>query len=446
MTRTDRVFAILWGGQLLSLLGSGAASVSLSLAVYAATHSATRLALVVAAATLSSIYFAPLAGAVSDHFSRRRTMIWSNSLLSVVSAGLAGVTALGVSAHFPVIVGLVFLAGLLSASLSVSLAASVRQIRAEADLTRVNGLTSFLENIPTFAGPVLGAALYAVASPSVVYGIDALTFGLSAICCTVVRWEAAGPATGPATGKKFRPFAGAAAGLRLIFADRSFRFLQLTFSGLALFNGLGYAVVTAYILGSSTVAARPWNLSLYTTAGAAGLLLGSAVILAVGGRAGRRGLIVAGVAAGALFGRIGLALSTIPALWAASGVVRNLSTQLTNAPLTAIWQERIPPSVQGSVFGARRLLGQGPYPIAVLAGGYLADRLFQPGSALVEAASRVVPRFGEPGGGYGLLIAAAALGELMLVVALLTTPHLGRLARPPAVEPDGGQVAAAGSR
>jgi DHA3 family macrolide efflux protein-like MFS transporter len=41
------------------------------------------------------------------------------------------------------------------------------------------------------------------------------------------------------------------------------------------------------------------------------------------------------------------------------------------APLTAVWQERTPPERQGAILGAKKLLGQGLYPPAVLLGGAL---------------------------------------------------------------------------
>src|SRR5690625_6240980 len=45
---------------------------------------------------------------------------------------------------------LIAASGAVNACLTVTLAASVRQIRKEADLTRVNGLTSLIENLPVF--------------------------------------------------------------------------------------------------------------------------------------------------------------------------------------------------------------------------------------------------------------------------------------------------------
>jgi MFS family permease len=154
-----RIFTAIWAGQLLSSAGSSAASLALALAVYSATDSALALALLTAAATMSTIYLSPLAGAVSDRYPRRRVLLLAN-LASAGTAGLLAVAATWESdspARLTSIVALVFVSGALNALLWVTMAATVRLLRPEANLTRVNGITTLVESVPTVAGPILGA-------------------------------------------------------------------------------------------------------------------------------------------------------------------------------------------------------------------------------------------------------------------------------------------------
>ncbi|MGN9793384.1 MFS transporter [Streptomyces sp. OZ13] len=407
------VFAMLWGGQLISLLGSSAASFALSLTIYSTTGSASALAMVTAATLVGGIYLAPLAGAVSDHFPRRTVVVFCDVALAITSLALAWVAHLGAAGALPLVVALVFVAGTLNSALSVTMAASVRQLRAETDLTRVNGVTSFLENIPTLVGPLVGAAVYALAEPAVVFAVDAGTFVISAVLACSVRWNGR-----PAGGKQpLRPFKGAAAGLRIIWKSPDLRFLQLSFAGVNFFNAMGAATATAYVVAASSSDAGHWNLALYSVAGSAGLLVGSSLVAVLGHRFDRRRLIGGSVVAGAVVGRIGLVLTALPALWAVAAVVRNAANQLTNAPLTAIWQERVRPEIQASVFGARRLLGQGPYPLAVFLGGFLGDQAFAG-----DAGASVT--------GLGVLLFVAACGEAAAGLVLLLTSPLRRLAEP----------------
>nr|WP_308288125.1 MFS transporter [Streptomyces corallincola] len=420
------VFALVWGSQLVSLLGSGAAAIALSLSVYSSTGRASDLALIASIGTLSSIYLSPFAGTIADHFSRRTVIIVSNAILGLLAAALGLTARDGVGSHLPLVVILVFLSGVFSAALTVTLSASVRQIRSEADLTRINGITSLLENIPTLIGPLLGAAIYAVASPALVFMVDAGSFLVGAAVVSVVRW----PEAVSNSVRSLRPFAGAKKGLLLILRNPSLRFLQFSFAASNFFVGLGTAVTTAYVASASSAGHASWNLAAVSVAGSAGLLLGSSLTIVTGGKIDRRHLIVASLATGALLGRVALVATIIPVIWIICYVTRSAFLQLTNAPLTAIWQERIPNEIQGTVFGARRLLGQGPFPLAVLLGGFLSDHLFQASGTLAKAAAHLDSRLAGPSGGPALLVAFAALGEVAVAVVLFATPHLKRLAQP----------------
>ena len=49
-----------------------------------------------------------------------------------------------------------------------------------------------------------------------------------------------------------------------------------------------------------------------------------------------------------------------------------------NGSNQAIWQSKVPPALQGRVFSARLMIAQITAPLAMLASGPLADRLFEP--------------------------------------------------------------------
>ncbi|MFD5425634.1 MFS transporter [Streptomyces sp. NPDC127084] len=431
VSRKDRLFAAVWGGQLLSLTGSSAAAITIALTVYAETGSATDLVLITAVGTLTSIYLAPIAGTVADRFPRRIVLIFCNAALSTLSVLLALVMSSDSTSNalwLSVLLGLLFAAGILNAALSVTLAASVRQLRPEADLTRINGVTSLIEAAPTLVGPVLGAAVYAAFSPSIVLLFDAATFGIPALLLLKMRWDEH-PSQAPERGRRL--FAGAAAGLRFVLGHPDLRRLQISYAAINFCNGLTAAVLTVYVLTASSATDANRNLAMVNTAASVGLLLGSAVAVGLGRRVNRAILIGGSLLAAPAVGRLGLALTAIPLVWAITHAVNSAALQVSNTSLTAIWQERVPPEQQASVFGARRLLGQGPYPVAVLLGGWLLGHTFASDSALTVSAAQVFPRFAAPGGGAGLLISLAAVVQLVISFILLASPHLKRVAMPP---------------
>jgi DHA3 family macrolide efflux protein-like MFS transporter len=423
-----RAFWLLWGGQLVSLLGSTAASFALGLIAYSETGSVSVLALITGVSAFGAIYLAPLCGAVADHFDRRSTALFCNLALGVVAAGLAGITYLGAGERIPWVLGLVFVSTLLNTGLSVTLAASVRELRTESDLTRVNGVTSLLENGPTVAGPLLGAAVYALLAPSLIFVLDAATFLACALAVAFVRWPPRPESDGP---RKLRPFSGAARGLSYIWRNPDLRTMQFSFAGVNLFNGLTIAATTAFVVAASAQGSDAWNLAAVNVAGAIGLLLGSAVVFALATRVSRRWLIAGAVLAGALFGRVLLVATVVPVLWMLSYALRNAMVQICNAPHTAIWQERVPREIQATVFGARRLISQGFYPLAVVVGGLLGDHVLNDSALVTTALGATGTAFSGAEQGIIALVLIGGLGELVMGAVLLSSGALRRLATAP---------------
>ena len=87
---------------------------------------------------------------------------------------------------------------------------------------------------------------------------------------------------------------------------------------------------------------------------------------------------------------------------------------VSNGALTAIWQSKVNPAVQGRVFAARSMIATATMPLAFGLSGPLADRVFQP---LMESAPPpVLARLvgAGPGRGYAVIF---LLGGVLLLVA-----------------------------
>lgn len=417
---STRIFGILWSIQVLVLLAASGSSLALSLTAFSTTSSVSVLGAITAISMGSAIYLAPVLGSLLDRLTRKQGIVLANASTSVVAA----LIALAVAQSWPIaaILGLVFLSSLAASALGISLQASVRVLRREADLTRVSGIVSLVENAPVVAGPIIGALIYALSSPALVFLIEAIVAAGAAVVVAFMRWPVQ-PATVPPHSRN--PFAGMLDGLRFIARHRDLAITQGAFAGINVANGLAMPVVTAFVIGSAGIGAtrleESVRLGTINVAGALGLLLGSSLVVVIGGRVRRDLLVLAAISVGAVFGRVLLVLS--PALWwlGISIVIRNLGVQTSNAPLTAIWQERTPVHMQGVVFGTRRLLGQGLYPVAVLVGAGIADAL----------ASGTL----GPLGAMQAVILAAGVMELCVGVLLARSGALRRLAvapQPPA--------------
>ena len=91
---------------------------------------------------------------------------------------------------------------------------------------------------------------------------------------------------------------------------------------------------------------------------------------------------------------------------------------ILNGSNQALWQAKIPPDVQGKVFAARRMVAQISAPIAMLAAGPLADRVFEPAMRSQTALSRVFGPIVGTGPGAGMALMFVFAGILVTFVGL----------------------------
>src|SRR3954469_18667740 len=94
----ERDFRLVYGAQIISLLGDGIIPVALAFAVLDLTGSATDLGIVLAARTLPMIASLLAGGVVADRLSRRRVMIGAD-LVRFVSQGALGLLLVTGTAH-----------------------------------------------------------------------------------------------------------------------------------------------------------------------------------------------------------------------------------------------------------------------------------------------------------------------------------------------------------
>src|SRR5260370_16943059 len=73
-----RTFYTIFGGQFVSLMGSGLTAFALSIWVLQHTHSVTQYTLTIVFAGLPAILLGPFAGALVDRWDRRWVLFWCN--------------------------------------------------------------------------------------------------------------------------------------------------------------------------------------------------------------------------------------------------------------------------------------------------------------------------------------------------------------------------------
>ena len=175
-----------------SAFGTWLAFIALTIDVYDRTDSAVWVSALLIADFLPAILIGFLAGTLVDRLPRRRLMVASDLIRFAVFA------ALPFADDAIAVIALAAVAGFATGFFRPALYAGLPNLVPAEDLAQANSLLQTIENLAWALGPVLGGILVAASGPDVAYGVNAMTFLVSAALLTgiPVRLLQAAPAAG----------------------------------------------------------------------------------------------------------------------------------------------------------------------------------------------------------------------------------------------------------
>ncbi|MEW2048984.1 MFS transporter [Streptomyces sp. NPDC005476] len=333
----DRNFLLLFAGQGISRFGDGMFTATTAWLAWSLTHDPAAVALVTVAAYAPAFLATFVAASYADRYDRRRLMILTDLLRAALVAVAVGLFAFG-SMNLTVLVAATGLLALVGSPFAPARNAIVPQIVPPAHLQQANGLLQVAFRAAFFVGPLVLAPVLAVASLTAAVALNGLTFLLSAAAVAALRVRAPARRSQP-TGLR----SDLAAGLRAVRSQPDVLLVIVTFV-LALTLTSGFLTVGL--------------VALVGQGGEYGLLLGVAGLAEVAGalllsRIPIRGLALVAILAWALLGifRLPLGLATSPVMAAALLALTGLASALTDIPLIALVQQRIPDSHLAKALG-----------------------------------------------------------------------------------------------
>jgi DHA3 family tetracycline resistance protein-like MFS transporter len=191
-----RDFALLTGGQAISLIGDGFFFVGLAWQVYLISNEPSALAFVSVAATLPLVLFILIGGALSDRYDRRRLMVGADILRGVAIAAMGVLSISGTLELWHMAIGM-FVVGVGDAFFNPSSTAIVPDLVPESDLAQANALSGALRRLMTsLVGPAIAGILIAAFGPGPAFVIDGATFLGSAVAVFLIRKRPAPRPTG----------------------------------------------------------------------------------------------------------------------------------------------------------------------------------------------------------------------------------------------------------
>ena len=413
MTRSDparpplgRRFLVFWFGQTVSSIGSTVSGVGIAVWVYLETGSATWLGLLTALTALPALLASPIVPLV-DRLPRRRVIVAADTL---AATGTVAALVLGLSGHLEVwhlaVAG--FVASLGTALQFPAFQAAIPSLVDPAALGRANGLNQLGPAVGIVVGPVVATPLVAWQGVTAVLLVDVATF-LVAIACTLavpfdeLRAEPDSTDDG-SWGVAIRWLRTEARPLAVLLIAMAVTNFFLAFFNIAMIS------VAASVAG----AARS---GLVFTVGGVAMLAGS-IVLGRRGVPDRRGW---GLLVGVLGVAVGCAVMalrpTIVVVLLGAAAVKSV-VPLVSSIVATVYHERVPPSMQGRIFGLRSAAARSLDPIGAAVAGVVITRLAEPamddGGWAAGSVGSVIGVGADRGGALVLLAVSAAMTMLAI--------------------------------
>jgi len=271
-SRGDRGFRAFWASQILSVLGDSFTQLAVPLLVLDATGSVAKAGLLTGAMGTTAVVAGVFAGVVVDRVDRWRLMVGCDLARLLL---LAVVPLVWLAPHPPIWVLFVLLplASAVGITFQVAAVTAVRSMVSAEEVTRANGRLFAGTALASVAGPAAAGAVSGWIGPAGAIGLDAASFGLSALLLLFfVRLPAREAAPEGRAGRWDELLAGA----RFLFRQPSLRALTVLLTAFIL---LTYGIDDVVIYHLRHGLGQPdGTIGLVLTAGALGTVTGSLVV------------------------------------------------------------------------------------------------------------------------------------------------------------------------
>lgn len=187
---TNRSFALLWSGQIVSRLGDSFFTIALAWWVLQKTGSATAMGVVLICSTVPMLLFLLLGGVVGDRWQRVRLMLGSDLIrggVVILIAVLAFMQWLQLWEVF--VMSAIF--GTVEAFFYPAYTAIIPELVPAELLPSANSLRSISIKIALIVGPAIAATIIAVGGTSLAFALDGVSFLVSALCVVALPRVAA---------------------------------------------------------------------------------------------------------------------------------------------------------------------------------------------------------------------------------------------------------------
>ncbi len=366
-------FRLLWGGQVVSVLGTQVSTLALPLLVLALTGSPAQAGLIAAAHFLPYVMVSLPAGALIDRWNRKAVMIGCDvaRLLAFGSVPLAYALGHLTAAHLYVVA---LVEGTAFVFFNIAQSASLPRVVPAGQLLQANAATMAAMSVAAFLGPGLGGVLISFARTTVVgaamaYLLDSLSYLASVISLAFIRIPFQVPRL-PATQSSLS--ADIRDGVHFLWGQRLLRTLALLTLSTNIF--LGPIDLAVIVLARDSLHADARAIGIIFSLGSVGALLGSVVAPRLRMRL-RVGRIIVGATALEALALPVLATAASPLTLLVAWGFLTAAVSIYSVTVESYRLALTPDALQGRVNSVAGLLNFSCTPLGIAAGGLLLGRV-----------------------------------------------------------------------
>jgi MFS family permease len=387
---TNRNYALLWSGQLISLLGERLHQIALGFLV-ATRGTPLDVGLTFAATAVPNVLLGPWAGALADRWDRRRTMIFCD----LVRAALVLAVPLAININIALVYLVAFALATVTLLFRPSKDALVPQIVDGDDLMAANSATSVTETLADLIGYPLAGLMVAALSGIIgaAFVLDSATYLVSALLLALMHLA---PVERTVAAFTFRSlWRDVQEGIRFLANQAELRANTLvsTVAQVAVGTEVTCSLLYAQTVLDQELIGFPENYSLLMAAIGLGSVVGGLVIGGLMGGVKKGPMAIAGfIGLGASFILIGLVSD--PALAIGLFFVAGAANMAFVIPNITLFQERTPRELFARVVTSRQALVFGVMATAMAVSGAVAatvgaDTALMAGGAVAVAAGLI---------------------------------------------------------
>ena len=403
-------FLLLWITQSFSQLGSAMTGFALVIWSYQKQGSALTTSLLTVCSYAPYVLLSIFAGALSDRWDKRITMLVSDCLAAMCTVSVLVLLTTGNLQIWHLYV-INTLNGLMNTVQQPASDVATSLLAPKKYYQRISGLRSFSNSLVTILTPVLATALLSFTSLQAVILFDLTTFAIAFV--TLLVFIRIPPVVKKAETEQESVLQSARSGLRYLKGNRGILDLIFLLAAINFTASMFDATLPALVLSrpeGGTVA-----LGAVNTATGVATLVGSILATAFSAPKSRVRVILNSLLFSMSTENFIIAVSRSVPVWCFGAVLGWVFIPLMATNMDVLFRNKIPIEMQGRVYSARNTLQFFTIPLGYLFGGLLVDRVFEPFMATQQAGSRWIVLFGA-GKGSG----AAMLFFILGVVGALS--------------------------